>query len=197
MPHISFCGGRERKATSCLFFLWILLEFNFSKNCQHLTNWTRWNKRYKVWSSATSLCKWRFRSHRYRCCLSSPPGGRATQEMFIQGGLTPGPTRHPFIYYFSRKKVPLLYTLYWKVVPLSPFLELCIPLTAARLNRTFSRLYKAIKLICWPFWALSQTQTTDFPTLLYTSTSEIPTLSYSWSLKKVPLSGGAVPYRLS
>ena len=46
------------------------LEFNSRKNCQHLTNWTRWNKRDKVWSSATSLCKWRFRSRRCRCCLS-------------------------------------------------------------------------------------------------------------------------------
>ena len=34
----------------------------------------------------------------------------------------------------------------------------------------------------------------DFPTLLYTSICEIPTLLYTWSLKKVPLSGGASPY---
>ena len=32
---------------------------------------------------------------------------------------------------------------------------------------------------------------TDFPTHFYTSTCEIPTLLYTWSLKKVPLSGGA------
>ena len=38
---------------------------------------------------------------------------------------------------------------------------------------------------------------TDFPTLLYTSTRETPTLSYAWSMKKVPLSGGAYPYRPS
>ena len=36
---------------------------------------------------------------------------------------------------------------------------------------------------------------TDFPTLIYTSTCEIPTLLYTWSLKKVPLLGGASPYR--
>ena len=35
-------------------------------------------------------------------------------------------------------------------------------------------------------WALSQTQMTDFPTLLYTLTSEISTLSYTWSLKRYP-----------
>ena len=29
-------------------------QFNSRKNCQHLTKWTRWNKRYKVWSSAFS-----------------------------------------------------------------------------------------------------------------------------------------------
>ena len=36
---------------------------------------------------------------------------------------------------------------------------------------------------------------TDFPTLLYISTCEIPTLFYTWSLKKVPLSGRASLYR--
>ena len=52
--------------------LWYSLsEFNSRKNCKHLTNWTRWNKRDKVWSSATSLFKWRFRSRRRRCCHSS------------------------------------------------------------------------------------------------------------------------------
>ena len=29
-------------------------QFNPRKNYQHLTKWTRWNKRYKVWSSAFS-----------------------------------------------------------------------------------------------------------------------------------------------
>ena len=52
--------------------LWCgLLEFNSRKNCQHLTKWTRWNKRHKVWSSSTSLFKRRFRGRRRRCCLSS------------------------------------------------------------------------------------------------------------------------------
>ena len=36
-----------------------LLEFNSRKNFQHLTNWTRWNERDKVWSSDSR-----------RCCLS-------------------------------------------------------------------------------------------------------------------------------
>ena len=52
--------------------LWCsLLEFNSRKNCQHLTKWTRYNKRDKVWSSANSLFKWRVRGLRRRCCLSS------------------------------------------------------------------------------------------------------------------------------
>ena len=54
-------------------FRYSLLEFNFRKNCQHLTNFNNKmpNKRDKVWSSATSRFTWRFRSRRRRCCLSS------------------------------------------------------------------------------------------------------------------------------
>ena len=37
---------------------------------------------------------------------------------------------------------------------------------------------------------------TDFITLSFTSTREIPTFSSTWNLKKVPLSGGASPYRI-
>ena len=33
------------------------IEFNSRKNCQHLTNWTIWNKRDKAWSSTTSIFK--------------------------------------------------------------------------------------------------------------------------------------------
>ena len=38
---------------------------------QHLTNWTRWNNRDKVWGGTNSLFKWRFPNHRRCCCLSS------------------------------------------------------------------------------------------------------------------------------
>ena len=44
-------------------------------------------------------------------------------------------------------------------------------------------------------WTILQTHMTDFPTLSYTSTSKIPTLWCTWSLEKVPLSGGASLYR--
>ena len=52
--------------------LWYsLFEFSSRNNCQHLTNWTSWNKRDKVWSSANLLFKWRFRSRDRCCCLNS------------------------------------------------------------------------------------------------------------------------------
>ena len=73
MPSYAFCRGREHKATTFLFFSWTLIQFfkiQIQKNiCQHLTNWTRWNKRDKFWGSANSRRKWPFRSRRRRCCL--------------------------------------------------------------------------------------------------------------------------------
>ena len=36
-----------------------------------MTNLTRWNKRDKVWGSANSLVKWRFRSRRRRRCVNT------------------------------------------------------------------------------------------------------------------------------
>ena len=71
MTIFTFCEGLEHKTTTFFLFSWpsvSLLEFNSRKNCQYLTNWTRWNKRGKFWSSATSLLNWRFRCLRRRCC---------------------------------------------------------------------------------------------------------------------------------
>ena len=62
-----------------------LLEFNSRIVCQHLTNWTRWNKRDKVWSSANPLFKWRFRNRRRRCCLSSLVMGRRRNLRALAG----------------------------------------------------------------------------------------------------------------
>ena len=62
---------RQRLSVSFPEFWRSLLKFNSRKYCQHLTKWTRWNKRDKVWSRATSLFKWRFCSRRRRRCLSS------------------------------------------------------------------------------------------------------------------------------
>ena len=60
---------RQRFSYSFLELRCSLLEFKSRKNCQHLTNWTRWNKCYKVCSSATSLFKRHFLNRRCRCCL--------------------------------------------------------------------------------------------------------------------------------
>ena len=59
----------------------------------------------------------------------------------------------------------------------------------------FLAFLTARKCICYPFWAFLQHEMTDFPCLWCSSTSEIRTLSYTWSLKKVPLTGGASLYR--
>ena len=100
-----------------------------------------------------------------------------------------------YVQFFTKKnlfRIPSIDKLYPFHVPC---LELCISFNCCkctafwiginRKNRTFSQVYKAIKFICKPFWALSETRMTDFPTLSYTSISEIP------NLKKIPLSGGA------
>ena len=44
----------------------LLCWFNFKKFANIWWNKTRWNKRNKVWTSANSLFKWRFRSRRRR-----------------------------------------------------------------------------------------------------------------------------------
>ena len=70
-PFLENMNTRLRLSFSFPELRYSLLEFNSRKNCQHLTNWTRRNKRYLVWSSLNSLFKWRFHSRRRRCCLSS------------------------------------------------------------------------------------------------------------------------------
>ena len=60
---------RQRLSYSFLELRCSLLEFKSRKNCQHLTNWTRRNKCYKVCSNATSLFERRFLSRRCRCCV--------------------------------------------------------------------------------------------------------------------------------
>ena len=59
VPNFTFCVGCEHQTMAFLFFSDAVrhLEFNSRKNCQHLTHWTRWNKRNKVWSSMTFLFK--------------------------------------------------------------------------------------------------------------------------------------------
>ena len=50
-----FVGGvntRQRLPFSFLELRYSLLDFNSRKNCQHLTNWTRWSKRKKRFAAA-------------------------------------------------------------------------------------------------------------------------------------------------
>ena len=54
---------RQRPSFSFTELRYSLLEFNSRKICHYLTNWTAWSKRDKVWLSANSLFKWRFRSY--------------------------------------------------------------------------------------------------------------------------------------
>ena len=116
-------------------------------------------------------------SHLSSLLLASTHDGTRRRERVLNKRLyreapPRGPTPHPFIYKSSR----------------------CIPSIVKWYP--FHNLFST-KSICQPFWALSQTQMTDLPTLLYTSTCQIPTLSYTCSLNKIPLSGGASPYRPS
>ena len=105
----------------------------------------------------------------------------------MRGGSARGPTPYPFIYHFSRKRYPFRITSVDKWYPfyigINPKIE-CFPYSIKSQNSG----------ICSALWAISQTQMTDFLTFLNNSTSKIPTLSYTWSLKKVPLSGGASQY---
>ena len=48
-----------------------------------------------------------------------PQGVEDTQQMFIRGGSARGLTPYSFMYHFSQKKIPLSYTFYWKMVPLT------------------------------------------------------------------------------
>ena len=127
--------------------------------------------------------------------------------MFIRGGSAPRSNPLPFCIPFFTKTVPLSCTSSIdKWCPFHiPCLELCIPFTCCKCtffligidhkNRRFFSTLWSHKSHLLALWTLLQTQMTDFPSLSYTSTSKIPTLSYTWSLRKIPLSGRASPYR--
>ena len=65
-------GGREQRPSFAFSELWYSpLESTSRKIRQHLTSWTRWNKRDEVWTRANTLFNWRFRSRRRHRCWSS------------------------------------------------------------------------------------------------------------------------------
>ena len=86
MPKFTYCGGRKHNTTALFFFYWSSLQsWNSTpekKKCQHLTNWTSRNKGDVVWSSTTSLCKWRFLTRRRRCRLKVMLHGTIRTEDF-------------------------------------------------------------------------------------------------------------------
>ena len=64
-------------------------------------------------------------------------------------------------------------------------------------NQNICRLfYSHEKMQLLALFVLFTTEMTNHPALPFYVNSEIPTLSYTWSLKKVPLSGKASPYSL-
>ena len=70
-----------------------------------------------------------------------------------------------------------------------PSLDLCIPLFCRLFHS--HKMHLSVSLFGLFYFFIF----TDFSTLSYNSTREISTLSYTWSLKKIPLSGGASPYK--
>ena len=65
-------GGREQRPSFAFSELWYSpLESTSRQIRQHLTSWTRWNKRDEVWTRANRLFNWRFRSRRRHRCWSS------------------------------------------------------------------------------------------------------------------------------
>ena len=74
IPNFTFCGGRDHNTTTFFFFSWTSKQ-SFRIQFQNMANIWRFDRDVigakKVGSSANSLLKWRFRSRRRRCCLSS------------------------------------------------------------------------------------------------------------------------------
>ena len=79
MPNFTFSGVWWTQDNDIIFFFsWtfynLALRIQLQKNRRQFTNWTRWNKRDQVWSSANSLC---ILSDVFvavgvrRCCLNS------------------------------------------------------------------------------------------------------------------------------
>ena len=94
------------------------------------------------------------------------PGGGGYSTNVYTRRLRPEVQPLTLLYTIFMKKVPLfVYVLLTNGTPFhTPSLELCIPFNCCKsarlsnrnqsqkLNLTFSRLYKALKFICYPFW---------------------------------------------
>ena len=92
----------------------------------------------------------------------NPPGGVVNKCLYGEA-LPSGSTHYSLIYNLSRKRYPFRIPSIEEWYPFHiPCIELCIPFSCCKCinfyvginhkNSTFSRLFKAIKLICQPFY---------------------------------------------
>ena len=79
---------RQRLSFSFPEHRYSLLEFNSRENCQHLMNWTRWNKCDNVWNSAASLFKPPITISQYAKTLCTSSTSHKTQMHKPQGKKT-------------------------------------------------------------------------------------------------------------
>ena len=130
--------------------------------------------------------------------------GEGGGDTFIQGGSTLKFNPLPFHIPFARKGAPFVYLLLTNGTPFPypvynfPSLLNCSKGTVFKIwinhkNRTFSRLFHSHEMhllallgLYRPKWQISS----PFYIL-----QQVKSLSYTWSLKKVPLSGGASRYK--
>ena len=97
----------------------------------------------------------------------------------------------PFVYPLLKNGAPFTYLVYSFAFLLTAVNALSLKYEQITKPERFLDLFTTIECIFQLFWVFLQTAMTDFPILSYTLISEIPTLSCTWSLKKIPFSGGA------
>ena len=103
--------------------------------------------------------------------------------------------RYPFRIPFIGKWYPYHIPTLRLSIPFKLFQTHCLSnLNKSQKQNVFSTFSQPLNASLRPVGPLP-TKMTDFLTVSYTSTSKIHTLLYTWSLKKVPLSGGASRYK--
>ena len=102
-------------------------------------------------------------------------GGEGILPKFYAGRFLPEVQSLTLLYTIFERKGPLSFTVYWRMLPLSPkkFEPLLSAVNALSLKHelitkleSFMDFFTSIKRICRPFRAFLQTEMTDFPTLL-------------------------------
>ena len=110
--NFTFCRGCEHNTETFFAFSWTSIQSFRIQVQKKIANIWRIERNgisaIKVWSSATSLFKWRFRSRRRRCCLSS----LISNDLLLQNCRCFRPARilmrFVIIYrWFSAQKLPI------------------------------------------------------------------------------------------